>query len=899
MLHIYRASAGAGKTHTLVLYYIKLVLQKPVDFKKILAITFTNKATDEMKNRILSTLFNLSQGKEKNIANQLTKTTGLKTYAEIQKQAKKVLNYILHQYDDFSICTVDSFFQKIIHAFIYELGLEIHTLSLNLTPALQYMEEKFFSQLKKSNLSAMLSFAQNKLLQGKSWDIKKNILALGKEIFSPQYLKQEQNILQDLKNPKNSEQFTTILYHIIQHVENQKQYFSQYFIHTMQTQQLQVQDFAYGKNGVAGYFEKLSQKQYTIPPPTQRIIQALNDKNFWYSKNAEKKEKIIAIHKKLQQCLQQWLDFYQKYAQYYHTAQTIQNYIYIFSIIKKLQDYLKDYRKKHKVIFITDTINILKKIIDKNDTPYIYEKIGNHYQHFLIDEFQDISSMQWKNLLPLVQNALAEGYQSMLVGDPKQAIYRWRGGDWHLLQKKILEDFNPKQVQVNHLNYNFRSSKTIVDFNNQFFFQAAKILKTVLNEDIQNLTQTDIVENIYKTVEQTKVKNKKGLFSIQIITKENINKTIISLIEKLQNHNIALKNIAILVRNHKEAQHILNLCNDKQNNNVNKTYQYHAIASTSLQLKKSVFINIIIAAINYLQNEKNTIAKATLVSLYQQYILNHHFSFESISDNFLPKAFITQKNQLSSYPIFDCVENIIQIFQLSNQHSLPYLVALQESIQQWSNQQNTTNQEMFLQWWEDIGQNTSLPFTENQEAIQILTIHQAKGLQFHTVIIPFCDWNLDHMPQKSPILWCKNTQKPFNYLHSLPIPYSKSLQNTYYAQAYAEEKCNIYIDHFNLLYVAFTRAKNRCYVMLPQKKSSTAKKITTIDELILNTLSVKSSDICWNKYWDKKNTYFFMGKEIPENKKDNIKTSEHKITLKKYYTANNIMFYNSKKTKNI
>ncbi len=826
MLHIYQSSAGAGKTHTLVVYYLKIALQKPQNFKKILAITFTNKAAEEMRSRILTTLSDISKGKAQPFVQALLNEGSLKEEKNIQKNAQTILRQVLHGYDDFSIGTIDHFFQKIIHAFIHAIGLhKSYTLTVDTQPALQYMVKECLNTTTNSPLlSSLVQFSEKKWLQGKSWDIQKNILRMAETIFSSGFFKQEQAIVSYLNCSKHSQKLINHLQNIVQDFERKMQSYGNCFMEKIQDHDLAVEDFAYGKQGVAGYFQKLAQKKYQ--PPTQRVLKSLHEEKFWFSKTAKKKKNIISIRAYLQQIVEQWCTCHQSKGMIYRTAQTMQNYGYVFNIMEDLLQHLEGYRKKNQIMLISDTARILKKIIDTHEAPVIYEKLGHHFQHFLIDEFQDISDLQWQNLLPLIKNSLAEGHLSMVVGDPKQAIYRWRGGDGDLLQTRIFQDFHPAQIKVFPLEYNFRSNTDIIDFNNHFFQKSAAVLSNMLQKNIEDpktLQASKKIKNLYQTATQKKIKKNRGIFKIQRVEKKKIADEFIGLLIQLQKEKTLLKDVAVLVRNHAEAKKILLVCQKNQ---------LHAMASTALQLGHSVWVNIIMAALQYLQDNQNIIARATLISLYQQYVLSKDndwvFDEEGAS---LPKEFLKTKEDLATYPIVEAVIHIIQLLQLSSDASLPFLNAFQEAIGDWINTNNYLDYTAFFEWWETTGQYITLHFSANQEAIQILTIHQAKGLQFHTVIIPFCDWSLDHLPQQPPILWEQVAQVPFDEFPTWPIAYGKSLLDTFYASAYTKEQCATYLDHFNLLYVAFTRAKEQCYVFLPEKLS-TQERITTVDGLV-------------------------------------------------------------------
>ena len=417
-LTIYRSSAGAGKTHTLVLSYLKLALDRPDKFSRILAVTFTNQATQEMKRRVLAYLYELVQGTSGPVADILLKEKGWHKIW-LQKRAKEVLSHILHQYTRFSISTIDSFFQKIVRGFAQELGLRS---SFRIELDQGYVLDTIIQEVVgAANLHPQLQrwlvvFAEKKLLSGKSWHIKRELKLLGQAIFTEDFSIHEARLAQAISDPETLQQFLQALYQCIHHFEHQLQGLGQQALDILKQAGLMVSDFSYGAAGVVGYLTGLATKRRW--KPSKRALHALHCEAAWCQKTSPKHVHISqVVVQSLQPCLQKAVHFYDMHHRAYHTAQEVQYFIYAFGIITHLLAQLNDYRAAHNVMLVSDTARLLRQVIAESDTPFIYEKIGAFYDHFLIDEFQDISNFQWYNLQPLIANSLHEGHFSMVVGD--------------------------------------------------------------------------------------------------------------------------------------------------------------------------------------------------------------------------------------------------------------------------------------------------------------------------------------------------------------------------------------------------------------------------------------------------------------------------------------------------
>ncbi|MDQ3392760.1 MAG: UvrD-helicase domain-containing protein [Bacteroidota bacterium] len=859
---LYRSSAGSGKTYTLAREYLKLVLQNPDKYKQILAVTFTNKATQEMKDRILHFLNAISVGEGGAMRQDLMLYLKL-TDDIISKRAKIALSNILHNYSYFSVSTIDSFFQKIIRTFAREIGLQSgFKLELNLDKVLSEVVEMVLMDIgKNSSLKNWLvQFAREKVDAGKSWDINKDIKELGREIFKEEFKEKEKDILKLHDDPNYIAAYAGKLRNLKKEFESSVKALGLQACSLMKDFDLDVNDFAHKGSGVMGYLENLC----NMPPylPGSRARQAHRNLQNWYSKTSPKKDKIQnAVTSGLDNVLGEVLELFETGYIKYQSANQVLKFMYTYGILANINQKLQEYREEHGLLLISDATAFLKDIIAENDAPFIYEKTGSNYRHFLIDEFQDTSKFQWANFKPLIINSLAEGNPNLVVGDIKQSIYRWRGGDWKLLLEQIGTDIGEGNTQVMNLNTNWRSKKNIIDFNNSLFNTAPQVLSHLAiarleqsdflrDEAIRNdlITEAQKISSAYQDVFQAlpdgmiTEKNFCGYVNMTFIDsapkpvfndqeteeesltwKEEVKQRIPHLLEKIQDQGYSLKDVAILVRDRNEGKQIASCILDYKNSSAREGYSYEVISSEALFITGAISTELLINALRIMNNTNDKIARANLTHDYQRYVLKNepialHDLFsktveaETLAEvQLLPNGFVKNLEYLVRLPLYELVEELINIFGLTAiSGEITYIQSLQDMVLNFM-QEEKSDINSFLEYWDDRGHSVSVSISDKLDAAKIITIHKSKGLQFKNVIVPFCDWKTDHNTRFTQILWCDSNISPFNDIRYLPLNYSKDLEQTIYQKAFFEEMVKAQLDYLNILYVAFTRAEESLY----------------------------------------------------------------------------------------
>jgi len=889
-LLIYRASAGSGKTHTLVTSYIKWALQYPDAFKHILTVTFTNAATQEMKQRIITCLYNLSKGKDAMLQKELLQLIG-GTQQKLQANSQTLLSSILHQYGDFSVTTIDSFFYKIIQSFSKELGLdEGVSMEMDQELVLEHVVDEVIDALPDKPLlqRALMDFSLHKLLAGNTWDTKKDMLTVGKELFQESFKLYEKSLLQSFQVEHNFISFFRSIQLLLHSFETKMANIGHAALAILEQEDLAIEDFAYGRQGVLGYLLKLSTTKDFKPTP--RALTAKDNLNSWYSKkNNPKKNKLQqVVTDLLHPLLVEAVNTYDEgEGTLYRTGIAVNQFIYIFGIISEVVKGIAAYRLKNNVLFPTDVSAILYQVIESNQTPFFYERLGSQFYHFLIDEFQDLSLLQWMNIKPLLQNSVAQGYTNLLVGDVKQSIYRWRGSSWKLLNHQVEEEF--KQSTLHTLDINRRSHPVIVWFNNYCFSQASQYVANAIEAKLSVLDKAtpclvreiNQFRRVYKDVIQhpsNEPTNKKGYVSLsffssnQPITPSELSSDLytpspvswksfaqsqfITLLEQLKQEGFSAKDIVVLVRNNSEANGIIQSLHDHPGGNVNL---YRVRAQYGSTLCNHMAVKVLICALQYLNDENNVVHTTALIQSYHHCMLQQQVLFHDCHRNalqggnngidILPKAFLQQKSVLKNSSIYACIAILIQVFFPGNHKHTTILSFFQSVVWDFQNRGEDTIAALLI-WWDKKGKQLQLPNSSQEDVINIMTIHQSKGLAFKVVIMPFCSWDLDHATQKKPILWSNDCKHPpFNSFSVLPLRYEESLKDTYYSKNYYLEHIQTHLDNINLLYVAFTRAKERLYIMAPLPKKTT--EMNTIADLLYQlVIPLKTEDI--NPFKNKK-----------------------------------------------
>ncbi len=853
LLTVYKASAGSGKTFRLTLEYLKLIIGEPDAFRHILAVTFTHKATAEMKNRIISELHKLAGREETETCRLICEELSVSS-AYVFDRAEQLLKAILHNYSQFHISTIDSFFHTIITSFARDLGLQGNfTIELNNSKVLNAVVDEIMMELADHPRLArwLVDFADEKLSQGKSWELRDEIKRLGSELFREDYGFDKLILSPD--EQKN------LIGKVISQIAKSKANIQSRLTETgkeaasiMTGNGLDLSDFNFGSRGVMGYLVSLEQSP--LKAPYKKALEAVDHTEAWLGSKSKKAP--LAAHlveSNLNASLKEAL----KLQIEWQTADQVGRNLYALGILSNLKEKIISHTQEKNLFLIDQSPWLINRLIDNNDTPFIYERAGNHYHHFMIDEFQDTSVLQWQNFLPLIHNSLSQDYPCMLVGDVKQSIYRWRNSSW-----KTLADIEhgTKPVDIENLGTNYRSRPMLIRFNNSMFSQAPQTLQDWFNKEF-DVTEanpyTDLIIKAYRGVAQQIPAGDAeniGYAGFAFVSEDSEQKESIPqmqegrdlpylkemkvFVDQLLENNYQQKEIAILVRKKAEGTRVAEF--------LLQSGTYRVISNDSLLVRNSLSVKLLVSLFIWLYDETDSLNNLFLIEELKEDAIerentsagrNAYCAGEN-PGTWLPQELVSAREKLENLPLYDLAEYLISLLNLHRKPGqYPYLQAFLDIVHDYCTG-NATTLASFLEWWKENGDSFTINAPEEQDAIRIITIHKAKGLQYRAVIIPFCNWELDH-GKNQPVLWCDTKDTPYHYLGPVPVRYNSRMADSQFSPEYYREKIQVYVDNLNLLYVAFTRAMDCLFAICPADESKARK----VSHLILEVLDMEDSGL--------------------------------------------------------
>ncbi len=883
-LHVIKASAGSGKTHRLTSEYLHLLFARPNNHRHILAVTFTNKATDEMKSRIVKELYRLASDGVSPFLNDLKQAFSL-SEEQVRDRARTTLEAILHDYSAFSVSTIDRFFQQTLRAFTRESGLTGgYTVELDEESLLTEAVDLMFAELnlpENKKLSEwLLQFMQANIEEGKSWKIDRQVVTLGMQLFNETYKSLSEEAQWTLGNKEQLEGYRKELYRIVTSYESKVKEAGKRGVDLIKAHGLQPSDFRGGSRSQFYRFERYASGE--LPNITQTFLSFADNLEGWYTKKtgpAVVASITEAYHGGLNDLVKEIIYLHENNIHYNSAISILQNF-YTLGILTDIKNRLQTLQRENNILFLSDTTELLNDMIGEADSPFIYEKTGTRIQHYMMDEFQDTSRMQWENFRPLIDESLASGNFNLIVGDVKQSIYRFRNSDWRLLGEQVNVDFQPERIQEHLLDTNWRSDANVVRFNNAFFANAAHHMQHDFNiavESLLNETERSApnreslysqgtagkqahdegeekgrnsqIEDAYADVCQQIAPGKsdhEGQVKVTFLKndkesdwREEAMKRLPLVLEELQEQGFALKDIAIVVRWNNEAVRVAETLLAYKEQHPDSPYRYDIISNEALLIGSARSVKAVIALLRHFQNPGNETRR--MMALYEYYRFAHRATPEEALLNYrekhpgeFPENIREEIERLATLPFYDMIERFFALTsEAISEKEYAYVQAFLDLVLQFKTDASA-DRNSFLEWWDEKGHKRALFSPEEQDAIRIITIHKSKGLGFGAVIMPFVNWNVDHSPTHTNIIWCKPRIAPFNAIGALPLKYGKRLANTIFREDYLEEKRLTYIDNLNLLYVAFTRAKHRLIIFAPTPAKPEA--ISDVSDLLWRSI---------------------------------------------------------------
>ena len=818
-LSVYKASAGSGKTFTLATEYIRLLVDNPLSYRNILAVTFTNKATEEMKMRILSQLYGIWKQlpDSSDYLEAIRQKTGFEPRL-ISERAGIALANLLHNYNYFRVETIDTFFQSVLRNMARELDLTTNLrIGLNDTQVEELAVDQLIADLSTTDvmLQWILKYIMENISEDKAWNIISQIKNFGHTIFRDDYKAVSRQLEQKMQEEGFFEDYTRRLRELRQMaVEHMKEVAASFF-DALEGEGLTIDDLANKSRGIAGFFLKLQKGIFDPSIENASVANCLGNSEKWCAKSHPRRDLIISLAEgTLGDILRYAVGERPHQWKLYKSADLTLRHLNQLRLLSSIEQKVHELNESANRFLLSDTQQLLHSLIGESDSPFIFEKIGTQLEHVMIDEFQDTSTVQWQNFRVLLAEAMShEGSSNLIVGDVKQSIYRWRSGDWRLLND-IEQQFNALQIETLPLKTNYRSERGIITFNNAFFRQAA---------DLEYATQRELGESeakqlqrAYADVEQlipakrqsggyVDIRLLPGSDDYQELTLQHIAQTIGDLISQ----GIRQQDIAILVRANASIPHIAHYF-------MEQMPQVTIVSDEAFRLDASQAVCLLVNALRLLIHPDDLLTKAAIVRTYRCDVLGEHDEENELLlsttdlDSHLPEDYIAHFDQLLSLPLYDLVERLYAIFGLETLDTQSaYVSAFYDRLSDYVNE-NATDISDFLREWDETLCSKTIQSDEN-EGVRIFSIHKSKGLEYDHVIIPFCDWTIE---RSGNILWCTPTEAPFSDLPIAPIDYSqKQMMGTIYEKDYLHEHLQNTVDNLNLLYVAFTRACKSLYVI--------------------------------------------------------------------------------------
>lgn len=816
---ILKASAGSGKTYRLAYEYIKGVVLAPHLYRATLAVTFTNKATEQMKRRIIEGLDELARGNSPYMA-ELESDTGLQP-AIIAANAATARTLILHDYSRFAVSTIDKFFQRVARAFFKELGLDFdYSVEIDNTHLLAEAVDRL---LRRTADDAALREAVERVVnqqseRGRSWDIRPQLMSIGGELFKESYR----------PNPNDPSALSLCYDHATRELATRCEALKQTAREALELVDgagLELTDFKGGSRSFALYFNKLWGAE-TPARYTETFRKAATDPEGWYTPKSASRDRIVAVLPRLLPLAQRVVDQVDALIVDLNTHSLVGDNFARSLLLSYMDTILKATAAERSVVMIHQTPALVEKLVCGNDAGFIYEKVGNAYDRYMIDEFQDTSAQQWNNFIPLLDDSLArtEAESVMLIGDVKQSIYRWRGGNWRILGSQAEAHFAGSLAPTVAMDTNWRSDRNIVDFNN-------RLIRSVVDLDTANLAEmlalqpellplAGMLAQSYESFEQKASPRKmaapaEGFVSVTPVEADETLLRMVATVDDLLSRGYSQRDIVVLVRTARQGSQVADAL---------LSAGRAIVSQEALLLGSSRVVEFVMATFMQAQYPEDPISRA-LWNNFRGYRYGREIDAAE-------RQFLDSLLRLTPCEGF---ERIVQHYDLGRTPGdVSFLQAIYQAILSHA-KNGVFDIPLMLEWWDESGRRKPIYLPSEQDAINIQTIHKAKGLEFKCVIIPYCDWKL--LPASSAVrpttLWAEASGGAFADMGALPINYRKEMGESHFADLYFAEGVYSHVDNINLLYVALTRAERELHILYDAKPFKTISRVSHLIDSVL------------------------------------------------------------------
>ena len=851
---ILTASAGSGKTYSLAREYVYNTLRNqpgasdaefnPNVYRTILAVTFTNTATEEMKSRILKQINNLATGEQCEFLEDLIAMTSLPERV-LRERAMRVRSAILHDYSRFAILTNDTFFQRIVRAFAKELNIDMdYAIELDTAPVAQKGVDMLIEQAEgdKELQQWLVDFAEENIESGRQWDIKRVILKLKNELFSEQ-------TKHTIGRKIDREQLRDVVMEYISEAEQQVAAFREVGKSAVRLIESSGYDHSLFPYKFTSYFDKVAKFNGDTTAPSKTFMSQREDEvERWFKKGSKLTQDKIELVMQLQSYVAQVVEEYPRVKYLYNSCQLLRKNYRSFALLHDLYTKVADICREQNTMLLAQTKHTISQFVrEPSDAPFIYEKVGNSFERFMIDEFQDTSLMEWQNFLPLLRNAIAqsEDVAVLIVGDIKQSIYRWRGSDWNILSSiapaQLSEGNTP--ISEQNLEDNYRSLPNVVRFNNVVMHLATQSLNVTLNNTLtqayaDSLISKSLFDELHNTIGEAyhwsrlrQNPKRKPLRSgyVRVTAHTDEEPDIIGCIRTLV-HEKHYKpcDITILVRKNDEAERIASLLLDA--GAADESMRFGIMTQEALKLNSSTVVQFTLAVMKYAVDRTDVVSLAVFNRYNHNFDLYHNITEEEM-------ALFDRVKTSSPEEAFELI--MIHYPKIFKGQQV-YTDAFHEQIVKFC-AGKVADLSLFIKWWGESGYNKSVTIDKDVNAIEIMTIHKAKGLENNVVIIPYCSWPFVPKATRASTVWTTAAEgSRLNTDTAFPVAATAEAANSIFSEGYYRELIYNYVDAINLLYVALTRPKEQLHIFFPAVKEGKddSKGASTVGELLYQVLDM-------------------------------------------------------------
>lgn len=842
-LTVYKASAGSGKTFTLAVEYIKLLIRDPQNYRYILAVTFTNKATQEMKMRILSKLYGIAHGlpDSTDYLTEISKAFPQYNERVIRSRAEQALTELVHNFNYFRVETIDSFFQRVLRNLARELDLTANLqVVLNDYEVESLAVDNLIEQINNDDdplLKWIMEFVRERMDDNKNWNVIGQIKTFGTNIFSDFYKSHQSQLKAIIDDESFFRHYKSQLVKTREAANNRMKAFASRYAVIADAYDLTDDCYSHGSSNVPGYFANLGKGNFLgekTKMPNSYVAKGLEDPAALLKKSTMGTAKGDAIINEVGPLLSEAEEARKQAVVEVVSVNLTLQHVNELRLLGRIEKEVSNINKENNDYLLSNTQSLLNALIDKQDSPFIYEKIGGQLRYIMIDEFQDTSIVQWKNFEVLLNDCISHDRGSLIVGDVKQSIYRWRDGDWHQLQN--LDESRYEFLHNKSLKVNYRSVDNIVNFNNFFFTVAAmKVTENAKNELDDKATEdlrkeVDAIGTAYEEVAQEvgKKTTDEGLVEVTLLPKDDYDNKMIasvqSIIERLLSKGIPQNKIAIIVRKNRHIKFLADYFLHHAVMVNDRPLMLSMVSDEAFRLDASLAVNVIVKAMYLLIHPDDKLTQAYLVKAYHKILhidcedaADHHSDAElfirdenSPLEELLPIDLTAKRSELQSLPLIDLAERLHRVFHLDKlTGQSAYVCAFFDQLANFLSN-HLAGIDEFLREWDDKLCSKSI-HSDDVNGIRLITIHKSKGLEMDNVIIPYCDWAIEDIRD---LMWVEPKVKPFNELPLVPLNLqSARLKKSIYCNDYQREHVKSLMDNLNLLYVAFTRASRNLFII--------------------------------------------------------------------------------------